>query len=161
MKLAAKEIQKEIGKYVRGYVEVEMQGEDRALVRVKEKDIAGLHRQGGEDHRADRAGPGPAHRRAAAGRREKGRQQEPTPTTAPSKKGEGIPVRMDETKRHVVLNLGDRYTGETVEILAGGKYLFTATPGKGGQIKVPKGSTLVDRLLKAEAEGEEITAKLV
>ncbi len=68
---------------------------------------------------------------------------------------------MDETKRHVMLTLGDRYAGETVEILAGGKYLFTATPGKGGQIKVPKGSTLVDRLLKAENEGEEIVAKLV
>jgi basic membrane protein A len=32
---------------------------------------------------------------------------------------------------------------------------------KGGQIKVPKGSSLVDKLLDAEANGEEITAKLV
>ena len=160
MKLAAKEIQKEIGKYVRGYVEVEMQSEDRVLVRVKEKDIAGLIGKAGKTIEQIERDLG-LHIDVRPLDEGEGAHKEPTPTTAPSKKGEGITVRMDETKRHVVLNLGDRYTGETVEILAGGKYLFTATPGKGGQIKVPKGSTLVDRLLKAEAEGEEIAAKLV
>jgi ATPase len=118
MKLAAKEIQKEIGKYVRGYVEVEMQGEDHALVRVKEKDIAGLIGKAGKTIEQIERNLGihidvrPLDEGEAA-------RKEPI-TTAPSKKGEGIPVRMDETKRHVVLNLGDRYTGETVEILAGG-----------------------------------------
>jgi len=160
MKLAAKEIQKEIGKYVRGYVEVEMQGEDRAVVRVKEKDIAGLIGKAGKTVEQIERDLG-LHIDVRPLDEGEGVHKEPTPATAPSKKGEGIPIRMDETKRHVVLNLGDRYTGQTVEILAGGKYLFTATPGKGGQIKVPKGSTLVDRLLKAEAEGEEVTAKLV
>ena len=160
-KLAAKEIQKEIGKYVRGYVEVEMQGEDRALVRVKEKDIAGLIGKAGKTIERDRAQPGHPHRREAAGRSARPRQRPYSRRRPGRRKAEGITVRMDETKRHVVLNLGDRYTGETVEILAGGKYLFTATPGKGGQIKVPKGSTLIDRLLSAAGEGEEITAKLV
>jgi ATPase len=159
-KLASKEIQKEIGKYVRGYVEVEMQGDNNALVRVKEKDIPGL---------IGKAGKTIDQIERNLGIHIDVRPLEEAPTspkavfakTAGTKKGEDIPVRMDQTKRHVVLNLGDRYTGETVEILAGGKYLFTATPGKGGQIKVPKGSTLTDRLLSAADEGEEITAKLV
>ncbi len=156
MKLAAKEIQKEIGKYVRGYVEVDMQGENNAIVRVKERDIPGLIGKAGKTiEQIERNLDMHIDVRPL----DEGESAPPT-ATAPTKKSEGLPVKIDETKRHVVLTLGDRYTGETVEITAGGKYLFTATPGKGGQIKVPKGSTLVDRLLKAEREGEEITAKL-
>ena len=157
MKLAAKEIQKEIGKHVRGYVEVEMQGENKATVRVREKEIPLLIGKAGKtieqiektlDMHIDVR---PLDEGSSA----------PPATTAPAKKSEGIPVKIDETKRHVVLTLGERFTGETVEISAGGRYLFTATPGKGGQIKVPKGSSLVDKMLDAEANGEEITAKLV
>jgi ATPase len=159
MKLAAKEIQKEISKYVRGYVEVEMQGEDRVVVRVKDRDIAGLIGKAGKNIEQIERRLG-MHIDVRPLDEDEAAHTEPV-TTAPSKKGDGIPLKMDETKRHVVLTLGDRYAGETVEILAGGKYLFTATPGKGGQIKVPKGSTLVDRLLKAENEGEDIVAKLV
>lgn len=157
MKLAAKEIQKEVGKYVRGYVEVEMQSESNAIVRVREKDIPGLIGKAGKtiDQIERSLGMHIDVRPLDEG------EAIPEPAREPSKKGEGIPVKLDETKRHVVLTLGDRYAGETVEIMAGGKYLFTATPGKGGQIKVPKGSTLVDRLLDAEANGEEISAKLV
>jgi ATPase len=156
MKLAAKEIQKEISKYVRGYVEVEMQGENNALVRVREKDIPGLIGKAGKtiDQIEKKLDMHIDVRPLDEG-------ETPAVTTGPSKKGEGIPVKIDETKRHVVLTLGDRYTGETVEVMAGSNYLFTATPGKGGQIKVPKGSTLVDRLLSAEDEGEVISAKLV
>jgi len=80
--------------------------------------------------------------------------------TAPKKKSAEIPVTAEETKKHVVLTFPEIYTGETMEVSAGGKYLFTATIGKGGLIKVPKGSTLVERLLSAQAEGEEITARL-
>jgi ATPase len=158
LKLASREIEKEIGRYVRGYVEVDMQSDDRAIVRVKEKDIAGLIGKAGKTIEQIERNLG-IHIDVRP--LDEGEGTRATPATAPSKKGDGIPVRIDEAKRHVVLTLGDRYTGETVEITAGGKYLFTATPGKGGQIKVPKGSTLVDRLLKAENEGEEIAAKLV
>ena len=154
MKLAAREIQKEIGKYVRGYVEVDMQGDNSAIVRVKEKDIPGL---------IGRAGKTIDHIERALGMHIDVRPlgEEPPPERAAPKKDEGIPVKVEEMKRHVVLEIGDRYAGETVEVMAGGKYLFTATPGKGGKIRVPRGSTLANRLLRAEDDGEAITAKLV
>lgn len=154
LRLAAREVQKEIGRYVKGYIEVEMQGENNALVRVREKDIPGL---------IGRAGKTIDQIERSLGLHIDVRplDEEAEPATAPSRKGEGISLKIAEMKRHVVLELGDRYSGETVEVAAGGKYLFTATAGKGGTIRVPKGSNLVDRLLQAQADGEDITAKLV
>jgi ATPase len=154
LRLAAREVQKEIGRYVKGYIEVEMQGENNALVRVREKDIPSL---------IGRAGKTIDQIERSLGLHIDVRplDEEAEPATAPSRKGEGISLKIAETKRHVVLDLGDRYSGETVEVAAGGKYLFTATAGKGGTIRVPKGSNLVDRLLQAQADGEDITAKLV
>ncbi len=157
LKLAAREVQKEIGKYVRGYVEVDMQGEDKAIVRVREKDVPGLIGKGGKTIEHIERGLG-IHIDVRPLDEESGHA---AGKTTSAKKGSEISVQVSETKRHVVLTLGDRYAGETVEVLAGGRYLFTATPGKGGQIKVPAGSTLTDKLLRAADEGEGITARLV
>lgn len=162
MKLASREIQKVIGKHVRGYVEVEMQGENSAVVRVGDRDIAGLLGKAGSNIKRIEKDLGihidvrPLDEGKGKGIEAKGEE----PVTAPRKKSAEIPVIAEENKKHVVLSFPEIYTGETMEVSAGGKYLFTATIGKGGLIKVPKGSTLVERLLSAQAEGEEITARL-
>lgn len=167
-KLASREIQKEVGHHARGYVEVEMQGENSAIVKVKQRDIPAVLGKGGKTIAQIEKNLGihidvrPLEGEAAPESAERAPEREPGSSAAPAfvKKGEAIPVKIDESKRHVILDLGERYMGETVEIQAGGKYLFTATIGKGGAIKVPKGSTLVDRILTAQQAGEEITAKL-
>ncbi|WP_048198628.1 PINc/VapC family ATPase [Methanocella arvoryzae] len=160
MKLASREIQKVIGKYVKGYVEVEMQGENSALVKVREKEIAGLLGKAGSTIKRIEKDLGIHIDVRSLDEESRRGEPEEAPVTAPRKKSQEIPVEVEETKRHVVLYFPERYMGETMEVSAGGKYLFTATIGKGSSIKVPKGSNLVDRLLTAQAAGEEITARL-
>ncbi|HMK47652.1 MAG TPA: PINc/VapC family ATPase [Methanocella sp.] len=157
MKLASREVQKVIGKYVRGYVEVEMQNENSAIVRVNKRDIAGLlGKSGSTIKRIERNLDMHIDVRPID---EGGSNEEEPVITAPKKKGDSIPIGVDESKKHVILNFPPMYTGETVEIIAGDRYLFTATIGKGAVIKVPKGSALVTRLLDAQTSGEEITAR--
>ncbi|MEE8403238.1 MAG: PINc/VapC family ATPase, partial [Candidatus Hydrothermarchaeaceae archaeon] len=49
---------------------------------------------------------------------------------------EEFEVQVKEDKRFVILNAGSELSGKTVEAYAGNTYLFTATVGKKGEIKV-------------------------
>ena len=67
-------------------------------------------------------------------------------------------MTIEETKKHVIIEMGKENAGQTVEITADGEYLFTATVGRTGSIKIPRGSSLVDRILKSQSEGASIQA---
>ncbi|MDY6779452.1 MAG: hypothetical protein SV760_02665, partial [Halobacteria archaeon] len=64
------------------------------------------------------------------------------------------------TSRHVILNL-DGMEGETVEVHADGEYLFTATVGRQGDIKVSRGSEIAEALENAVDRGSRISAEEV
>ena len=72
-----------------------------------------------------------------------------------------FPVNIQEAKKQLIVDVGKQLSGQTVEILAGGDHIFTATVGRTGIIKIPRGSSLVDRIMQAKAHGENITARLV
>lgn len=151
-KALEREIKREVAKYARGYAEVQMLGDRNAIVRVKEKDIPAILGRGGRT--IDQI-------ESAVGVHIDVRPLEGGQSEAPSEAGEAIPVKVEEVKKNVVVEVGKRYSGQTVEVLAGGDYIFTATVGRTGSIKIPRGSSLIDRILKAQAQGEPITARLV
>lgn len=151
-KALEREIKREVAKYARGYAEVQMLGDRNAIVRVKEKDIPAILGRGGRT--IDQI-------ESAVGVHIDVRPLEGGQSEAPSEAGEAIPVKVEEVKKNVVVEVGKRYSGQTVEVLAGGDYIFTATVGRTGSIKIPRGSSLIDRILKAQAQGENITARLV
>ena len=148
-----KVVMREVARFARGPVEVEMIGDNKAIVRVREKDIPAILGRGGKTiGQIERAAGAHIDVRPL----EEGRGMAP-----PEEHGITIPVGVQEVKKHVIMDLGKKFAGQTVEILAGGDYIFTATVGRAGVIKIPRGSSLMDRILTAEGKGEDITARIV
>ncbi len=148
-----KVVMKEVARFARGPVEVEMVGDNKAIVRVREKDIPAILGRGGKTiSQIERASGAHIDVRTL----EEGRGE-----AVPEGPEMTLPVSVQEVKKHVVLDVGKKFAGQTVEILAEGDYIFTATVGRAGIIKIPRGSSFIDRILKAQMHGEEVRAKLV
>ncbi|WP_224332957.1 PINc/VapC family ATPase [Haloprofundus halobius] len=167
-RIAKQEIEREIRSIARGHVDVELKGQDRAAVYVEEDDISYVIGKGGgritdieerlgisidvrthdENPKmgssAGSAGNGSGGASGASGAG--GRVGEP----------EGEVVTPEITSRHIVVRM-DGHVGETVEVRAGGEYLFTATVGRGGDIQVSRGSAIADELEDAIDRKQQIT----
>ncbi len=165
-KVVTQKVQKEVSKYARGPVQVEMIGDNNVIVRVKDKDIAAVVGRSGKTVNMIERATGmhidvrpyeeePVPERMAT------LDQEGTTSPGQAVKENAIALTIEEAKKHVIIDLGKDNAGQTVEITADGEYLFTATVGRTGAIKIPRGSSLVDRILTAQSEGASIEAYLV
>ena len=63
-------------------------------------------------------------------------------------------------KDHVVLPIGKKYVGKSFDILIEEEYIFTATVGKRGYVKLHKNLDLSDKIIVAMDKGERIIAKV-
>jgi len=151
--IAKQEIEREIHSVARGHVEVELQGQDRAVVYVEEDDISYVIGKGGGriSEIEDRLGIDIDVRT---------HEENPAPATPNGGESVGSPqgevVEPEITARHVVLRL-DEHVGETVEVRADGDYLFTATVGRGGDVQVSRGSAIAEELEDAIDRKQQIT----
>ncbi|WP_114577460.1 PINc/VapC family ATPase [Saliphagus sp. LR7] len=162
-RLAKGEIEREIRSVARGYVDVQLSGQDRAVVYVDDDDISTVIGKGGgritdienrlgididvrthdeNPHSGGAASDGSSGSGAAGG----GSAGQP----------EGRITTPEITSRHVVVPV-EGNQGETVEIRAGGDYLFTATVSRGGEIQVSRGSAIAEELEDAIDRQEPIT----
>jgi ATPase len=157
-KAAEKDVKREVAKFAKGDVEVEMTGDRRAIVRARKKDIPAILGKGGKTIGQIEKASGGVHIDVRP--LEEGEEQGEK-IVAAAEENHGIPVSLEEVKKHVVIDVGKNHSGQTVEVLAGGDYLFTATVGRTGTIKIPRGSSLIDRILRAQGQGETITARPV
>ncbi|MEF8779224.1 MAG: PINc/VapC family ATPase [Haloferacaceae archaeon] len=152
-RIAKQEIEREIRSVARGHVEVQLQGQNDAVVYVEEDDISYVIGKGGGrisdiedrlgidiDVRTHEERPGDAGDRSGGG------LGDPDASV----------VQPEITSRHVIVRV-DEYVGETVEVRAGGEYLFTATVGRGGDIQVSRGSAIAEELEDAIDRRQEIT----
>jgi ATPase len=155
-RIAKNEIEREIKSVARGQVEVELKGQNTAVVYVSENDISTVIGKGGGritdienrlgidiDVRTLDEHPG----RNAGGRSSGGQS---------GSRGQGEIVQPEITSRHVIIPL-DGHQGETVEVQANGEYLFTATVSRGGEIQVSRGSAIAEELELAIDRGQTIT----
>ena len=162
-RIAKQEIEREIRSVARGHVDVELKGQNDAVVYVEEDDISYVIGKGGgritdienrlgididvRTH-ADRpdgsGGAGAGTGAAGAG----------DPGSTPKPQGEV--VQPEITSRHVVIRM-DEHVGETVEVRADDEYLFTATVGRGGDIQVSRGSAIAEELEDAIDRKQTIT----
>ncbi len=69
-----------------------------------------------------------------------------------------IPVDVAETKHYLHLIVGKGFAGRMMKFYAGDDYLFTATIGRKGEVKLAKNSEIGDALLSYVEEGREIYA---
>ena len=158
-RLARQEIEREIRSIARGHVDVELQGQNKAIVYVDDDDISYVIGKGGGriSDVEDRLGIDidvRTHDEKPSGGSSSG-------TSAGGGGGgggavEGEIVTPEVTSRHVVVRM-DEHVGETVEVRADGEYLFTATVGRGGDIQVSRGSAIADELEQAIDRKQRIT----
>ena len=154
-RIAKQEIEREIRSVARGHVEVQLKGQNDAVVYVDEDDISYVIGKGGGritdieerlgidiDVRTHDERPGGA----SAADRSGAELADPDATV----------VQPEITSRHVVIRV-DEFVGETVEVRAGSDYLFTATVGRGGDIQVSRGSAIAEELEDAIDRRQEIT----
>jgi ATPase len=162
-RIAKQEIEREIRSAARGHVQVELQGQNRAVVYVEEDDISYVIGKGGgriskiEDRLGididvrtfeERPGQSQGHNDETASAGGTG--------TGSASMDPGETVTPDITSRHVVIPL-ENYAGETVEIQADSEYLFTATVSRGGEVQVSRGSAIAEELERAIDNQREIT----
>jgi len=161
-RLARKEVEREIRSIARGHVEVELKGQNEAVVYVEEDDISYVIGKGGGriSDVEDRLGididvrtlderPSGGDSGSGSGGADAGGSGTPR---------QGTVVTPEVTSRHVVVDVAEgAEVGETVEVQADGEYLFTATVGRGGEIQVSRGSAIADELERAIDEKQRIT----
>ncbi|QLG29077.1 Flp pilus assembly complex ATPase component TadA [Halorarum halophilum] len=168
-RIAKQEIEREIRSVARGHVDVELQGQNDAVVYVDEDDISYVIGKGGgritdienrlgididvRTHSERPAGSGGAGGFDAA---DGGAQGGAAGGAGGTPKPQGEVVQPEITSRHVVVRM-DEHVGETVEVRAGGEYLFTATVGRGGDIQVSRGSAIAEELEDAIDRKQTIT----
>ncbi|ELY41899.1 PINc/VapC family ATPase [Natronorubrum tibetense] len=160
-RIAKQEIEREIRSIARGYVDVELRSQDKAVVYVEDDDISTVIGKGGgritdvenrlgididvrthDENPNYGAGGGGGSASADGG--------------SGGGQAAGQMVTPEITSRHIVIPVDGNH-GETVEVQAGGDYLFTATVSRGGEIQVSRGSAIADELEQAVDRKEPVT----
>ncbi|WP_336345607.1 PINc/VapC family ATPase [Halalkalicoccus ordinarius] len=156
-RIARQEIEREIRSIARGHVDVELQGSNCAIVYVEDDDISSVIGKGGGritdvenrlgidiDVRTHDENPNYGSGGGSGG------------GESPQQR-HGEVVVPEITSRHVRIETDQAAAGQTVEVQAGGEYLFTATVGRGGDIQVSRGSAIADELERAIDRNQQIT----
>ncbi len=153
--LVRKEIQREIGEVARGYVDVELVDDDQAVIYVEENDIPFVIGKDG-------ATINEIENSLGINIEVKSHDERPDDmvTETPGSVAQGEAAEVQVTSRHVIMEL-DGMEGETVEVYADGEYLFTATVGRQGDIKVSRGSEIAEALEDAVDAGRHVTVEEV
>ena len=156
-KFAAKEIEREVGKYAKDALRVEMLSDNRAKVYVSDKDISHVIGKGGKTIEKIEEALGidlDIEPIAAKPRKERG-METPKLRGMETPKLTASPADVEFTDKHVVIT-SDASAGDIVDVLIDNEYLFTATMGRGGEIKVTKGTNIANRIINAIDLGERI-----
>jgi len=137
--LAVSEIQKEVQKYTRSSVDVDVVSDSSATVYVAEEDIPNVIGKGGKnvDQIERRLGIHLDIREKVAEKVKKHTRHELT-SFIPS---------VERSKKYVVMAVKE-LSGETVDVFSGEDYLFTATVGRKGDVKIGKDTDAAYRIME-------------
>lgn len=155
-KTLEKDIQREIGRYTDGYVDVQMLSDTKAVVYIEDKDVPAAIGKGGKNIAAivNKVGIGIDIRPRS--------ELEKAAVTAPAEEelhlGGGVKIRMD--KKQLAISCPEQ-SGKIVDVFAGKEYLFTATVSDSGEIHLAKNSTIAQELIKRYNEGDTIKLRPV
>ncbi|HZD44265.1 MAG TPA: ATPase, partial [Methanomicrobiales archaeon] len=152
-KLAEKEIQREIGRYTSGYVDVRMLSDNKAVVYIDDKDVPAAIGKGGKNVSGivNKLGIGIDIRP-----RSEGQQKQEEESDFPLEGG----MRIRTDKKQLLIVSPDN-KGKIVDVFSGKEYLFTATVNDDGEILLAKNSTIAQEMLKRYNSGEMIRLRPV
>ncbi|GAB4312391.1 MAG: PINc/VapC family ATPase [Methanobacteriaceae archaeon] len=146
LKIVEREIIKEIKKRIpKAIVEVDMKSDKRANVWIDEANVAKLIGKKGKtiDEIENKIG-------ISIG----------VESLSLKPVEETFPVNVELSGNYVVLNFGKDFTGTPFDIIVDDEYLFTATVGKKGSIKIKKDIELADIIIKALKRNIPIVARI-
>jgi len=156
-KLSEKEIQREIGRYTDGFVDVQMISDTKAVVYIDDKDVPAAIGKGGKNISAivNKLGIGIDIKP----RSEFDRQQaQPVKTDEEYNLGGGIKILTDKKQLTI---LAPSESGKIVDVFAGKEYLFTATVNEQGEIHLAKNSSIAQEMIRRHTNNEVIKLRPV
>lgn len=145
--LAEKEIKKEIGKYTRRGFDVKVESDSSATVSMDDADISKVIGKGGSTIKLIEKKLGihlDIREKTGAGNTKDGINAGEVDEVL-----EFIPM-VDKTKKYVVLKVKGIY-GESVDVYSGKEYLFSATVGRKGDVKVGRETKEAFKILEDSA----------
>jgi ATPase len=156
-RLMEKEIQREIGRYTDGVVDVQMTSDTKAVVYIDDKDVPAAIGKGGKNVSAivNKIGIGIDIKP----RSEFDRQAALAP------KGDeeinlGGGIRIQTDKKQLTIIAPDQ-SGRIVDVFAGKEYLFTATVNEAGEIILAKNSSIAQEMIRRYQNNENIRLRPV
>lgn len=156
-KLLEKEIQREIGRYTEGIVDVQMTSDTKAVVYIDDKDVPAAIGKGGKNVSAivNKIGIGIDIKP----RSEYDRIQAQAPRADEEfNLGGGIKILTD--KKQLTIVAPDQ-SGRIVDVFAGKEYLFTATVNETGEIHLAKNSSIAQEMIRRYTNNENIKLRPV
>ena len=156
-KLTEKEIQREIGRYTEGFVDVQMMSDTKAVVYIDDKDVPAAIGKGGKNISAivNKIGIGIDIKP----RSEFDRQQvQPQKSDEEFNLGGGIKIQTDKKQLTIV---APEQSGKIVDVFAGKEYLFTATVNETGEIHLAKNSSIAQEMIRRYPNNEIIKLRPV
>ena len=157
-KLAEKEIQREIGRYTDGAVDVDMISDTKAVVYIDDKDVPAAIGKGGKNISAivNKIGIGIDIKP----RSEFDRQIQVTPQKAEGEFSVGSGIKIQTDKKQLVI-VAPEQSGKIVDVFAGKEYLFTATVNETGEISLAKNSSIAQEMIRRYQNNENIKLRPV
>jgi len=156
-KLMEKEIQREIGRYTEGIVDVQMVSDTKAVVYIDDKDVPAAIGKGGKNVSAivNKIGIGIDIKPRSDFERA---QLQPKPSEEEYNLGGGIKIQTD--KKQLTIIAPDQ-SGKIVDVFAGKEYLFTATVNESGEIHLAKNSSIAQEMIRRYQNNENIRLRPV
>ena len=155
-KILERDIQREIGRYTDGYVDVHMLSDSKAVVYIEDKDVPAAIGKGGKNIAGivNKVGIGIDIRP----RSELEKQPAAPPPEEEHQLGGGVRIRMDKKQLAIIC---PEQAGKIVDVFAGKEYLFTATVNESGEIHLAKNSSIAQEMIRRFNEGDTIRLRPV
>jgi ATPase len=156
-RLTEKEVQREIGRYTEGFVDVQMVSDTKAVVYIDDKDVPAAIGKGGKNVSAivNKLGIGIDIKP----RSEFDRMQAVKPAADEEiNLGGGIKIQTDKKQLTI---LAPSESGRIVDVFAGKEYLFTATVNEQGEIQLARNSSIAQEMVRRYTNNENIRLRPV
>ncbi len=147
-----RDLQREIGRFTDGPVEVRMLTDTKAVVYIDDKDVPAAIGKGGKNVAA-------IVNRIGVGIDIRARTEAAAPVGAEEELGDGA-IRIRTDRRHLAI-IAPEQSGRIVDVFAGKEYLFTATVNENGEIHLARTSSIAQEMLKRFTAGEVIRMRPV
>jgi ATPase len=156
-KIMEKDIQRELGRYTEGFVDVQMISDTKAIAYIDDKDVPAAIGKGGKNVSAivNKIGIGIDIKPRSEFDR---MQVQPQKTDMELNIGGGIKIQTDKKQLTIV---APEQSGKIVDVFAGKEYLFTATVNDTGEIHLSKNSSIAQEMIRRYQNSEIIKLRPV